>query len=77
MYNMHNQIPLREPHFCTVRNDVMEVRTGHKDVTGHGYCVRLDDDITDFVLHASYDLVLMRISGNAVIRRIKVGLIEY
>lgn len=76
MYDMHNQIPLNEPHFCVVAHDVMQARTTY-DVTGHGYCVRIDSDVTDFVLMAGYFLVLLRISGNAVTRRIRVGLGDY
>lgn len=76
MYEMHNQIPLYEPHLCTIRTDVMEARTGI-NVTGHGYCVRIDNDITDFVVIGGYYLIVMRVSGNAVTRRIRVGLADF
>ena len=76
IYNMHNQIPLYEPHLCTVRSDVMEARTG-ENVTGHGYCVRIDNDVTDFALIGGIYLIVLRVSGNAVARRIRVGLAAY
>lgn len=73
---MHSQIPLNEPHFCVIRYDVMEVRTGFS-ATGHGYCVQIENDVTDFMLLVSYYLILMRVSSNAVTRRIRVGLVEF
>ena len=76
LYDMHNQIPLNEPHFCVVRHDVMEARTTYS-VTGYGYCAQIDNDVTDFVLVAGYFLVILRISGNTVTRRIRVGLADY
>lgn len=72
MYDMHNQIPLNEAHFCVVRHDVMEARTG-LNLTGHGYCVRIDDDIVDFILMAGNMEIELRVSGNTVSRRFNVG----
>ena len=76
MYEMHSKIPLNEAHLCVVRADVMEARTG-ESVTGHGYCVKIDTDIVDFVIMAGWKWVELRVTGGAVSRRIGVQMIQF
>jgi hypothetical protein len=76
MYEMHNVLPLFEHHFCTVQYDVMLARTG-LNATGQGFCVKLDNDVVDFILVCGLETVFLRVSNNAVSRRAKMSATIY
>ena len=76
MYNMHNRIPLQEMHFVVVLSDVMQARTGI-NATGYGYCSKIDSDIVDFILIAGWQMIKLRVSGNAVTQRVGVDMTSF
>lgn len=76
MYALHTKLAFQEPHLCVIASGVMNARAG-VEATGYGICIRLQTDIVDFIVVAGYYLIALRVSGNAVTRRLRASLTEY